>query len=76
MKNPLPLTDRITCRKSDAMAATSLSLATVNRLIAAGELETVKVRGSRLILVASLLRLLEARPAAPPKRAAAPRAEA
>lgn len=48
-----------------AAAALTISRRTAYRLIAAGELRTVKLRGRRLVPAAELVRLTGSQPAAP-----------
>ena len=58
-KNPAAvIKDRITCTIRDSAEVSSLSIPTINRLIAAEKLATVKIGRRRLVRVDSLLRLL------------------
>ena len=48
----------MTVSVADAIRATSLSQATIYRMISAGQIDTVKIGGRRLVKVASLKKLV------------------
>ena len=77
MQKTIPIELRLTVRKWEAAAELSISVPTINRLLASGELESIKRGKSRLVLVRSLLELVErSKVPTPRKGAASPRAEA
>ena len=54
----IPFAERLSCTIGDAIEASGLSRRTINRLIAAGTLASVKVGDRRLVRVPSLVRLV------------------
>jgi len=66
----IPIEARISVTKREAAAAIGLSLASINRMLKTGELESLKVRKSRLVLVRSLLDLVERSKVPTPSKAA------
>lgn len=56
----IPFAERLSCTVGDAVEASGLSRRTINRLIAAGTLDSLKVGDRRLVRVPSLLRLVGA----------------
>jgi hypothetical protein len=67
----IPFKDRLSCTINEARAATGIGRSTLYLEIGAGRLESTCVRGRRVVLVPSLLRLLGARDSAPDNSQAA-----
>lgn len=49
--------EQLTCSIKEAIRTTSLSQATIYRMIGRGEIETVKLGGRRLVKISSLKRV-------------------
>jgi excisionase family DNA binding protein len=54
-----PFSERVTCTISEACAASGLGRTKIYEILADGRLESTRIDRRRLILVASLLKLLE-----------------
>jgi excisionase family DNA binding protein len=62
------LAERITCSIADACEATGFSRTTINKLMIAGKLKTIKVGRRRLVEIQSLLKVLGLEQAKYPRR--------
>ena len=60
MATTIPFRERLSCTIAEACAATGIGRTKIYEALSDGRLESVKVDNRRLIIVASLLRLLEA----------------
>jgi excisionase family DNA binding protein len=60
MATTIPFRERLSCTIAEACVATGIGRTKLYEALSDGRLESVKVDNRRLVLVASLLRLLEA----------------
>ena len=59
MATTIPFRERLSCTIAEACAATGIGRTKIYEALSDGRLESVKVDNRRLVLVASLLRLLD-----------------